>query len=333
MLIDPTIQYKYISLIGSELEGFKEVRHDVFNFRCPICGDSYDNKFKKRGYLLSKNGEFYFYCHNCNTSLQFKKFLQTVNVSLYNEMRNEILKSGKISFTKKEVHVSVPKIEIYKKDVLVNLYDLDDNHPGKQYLLNRKVPLEKLKNVKWTDDFPKLVHDTIGTKYDNSILPKSGIIFELKELDGKVTGYQIRSIDLNIPKNRRFMICSINEDHGFFYDTIDYDKTIYIVEGCTDSLFLDNCIAVLSAALWRLHPSENCVYINDNEPYNESVCKQIQKCIDKNYKVVLLPHMYNNMDVNDLVKNGVSITDLPKLFKQFTFSGLRSKIEFAKWKK
>ena len=187
--------------------------------------------------------------------------------------------------------------------------------------------------VKWCSDFPKLVRDTIGEKYSKTKLPKEGIIFELKDFDGKVTGYQIRSIDKNVPKSQRFVICSINEEHDFFYDTLDYTKKVYVIEGCTDSLFLNNSIAVLSSMLWKIHPSENCVYVNDQEPRNASVCKQIEKCISLGYPVVLLPREYENMDINDIVNSGIPPKDLETLFQKHTYTGLKAKMFFAKWKK
>lgn len=331
-MFDPIIQYKYVNLLGNSLEGFKEIRQNLYNFRCPICGDSEHKATKKRGYLFQKNGEFIFYCHNCGNSMNLSNFLKEVDSSLYSEYRKDLLLQNKIKFSKKEEEIKVPKFEIKSKS-LISISDLDKSHKAYQYLVSRKVPFEKFSFIKWTEDFPQLVHNTIGSKYDNSYLPKEGIIFELKELNGKTTGYQIRSIDINCKKEYRFVICSINDDHGYFYQNIDYTKNIFIVEGCTDSLFLPNSIAILSSTLWKLHLSDNCIYFNDNEPRNYAVCKQIEKCISKGYKVVLLPDEYENMDVNDLVKSGIDYKDIEKLFLKYTYSGLSAKIQFAKWKK
>ena len=40
-------------MIASRLSKFKRVKPNLYNFRCPICGDSQKNKNKARGYLLS----------------------------------------------------------------------------------------------------------------------------------------------------------------------------------------------------------------------------------------------------------------------------------------
>lgn len=334
-MIDPILEYRYVNLAGETLDGFKKLRENVYNFRCPICGDSLQKNSKKRGYFLKKEGRFIFYCHNCGASMSLKNFLyQTDNALFQQYQREQLLSCGKLKFEKKEVNVfeSVEKFEIRHTNIHT-ISSLQENHPAYQYLLSRNVPVEMFHRVKWTDNFPELVAETIGEKYLNTKLPKEGIIFELKELDGKVTGYQIRSIERNIPKSQRFVICSINDEHGYFYDTLDYSKPIYVIEGCTDALFLNNSIAVLSSMLWKINPSSNCVYINDQEPRNASVCKQIEKCIAMGYPVVLLPREYENMDINDIVNSGVSTRELETLFKKHTYSGLKAKMFFAKWKK
>lgn len=330
---DPILQYKYATLIGDRLDGFKKLRNGIYNFRCPICGDSEKNHIKKRGYLLEKNGEYWFYCHNCGTSMSLKQFIQHVDSELYKEYQTEIMTSGRLRFDKKEPVIKVPKFELKKSNHLIPLSKLDRAHPAVQYLNYRNVSESCYQYVKWCDNFPELVNETIGDKYKDSWLPECGIVFELREFDGKITGYQIRSIEKDCPKTRRFVICSINDEHGFYYKNIDYNRRIYIVEGCIDSLFIENCIAVLSASLYRIHPSDNCVYVNDQEPRNQQVVKQIGKCIEKGYRVVLMPHEYEGMDINDMINSGVKPDELKELFDKYTYSGLSAKIQFSKWKK
>ena len=47
------IDSKYIGLVSSRLQKFKRVKADLYNFRCPICGDSQKHKNKARGVFLS----------------------------------------------------------------------------------------------------------------------------------------------------------------------------------------------------------------------------------------------------------------------------------------
>ena len=47
------VDSKFIGLVSSRLQKFKRVKADLYNFRCPICGDSKKNKSKTRGYLYA----------------------------------------------------------------------------------------------------------------------------------------------------------------------------------------------------------------------------------------------------------------------------------------
>ena len=38
------VDVKYINLISSRLQKFKRVKNNLYNLRCPICGDSQKNK-------------------------------------------------------------------------------------------------------------------------------------------------------------------------------------------------------------------------------------------------------------------------------------------------
>jgi predicted restriction endonuclease len=43
------VDVKYINLISARFQKFKKVKNNLYNFRCPICGDSQRNKNKARG--------------------------------------------------------------------------------------------------------------------------------------------------------------------------------------------------------------------------------------------------------------------------------------------
>ena len=47
------IDLNYISKIQPRLQQFKKKRDYLFNFRCPVCGDSKKSKTKARAYLGS----------------------------------------------------------------------------------------------------------------------------------------------------------------------------------------------------------------------------------------------------------------------------------------
>ena len=60
-----SVESKYIRLLSHRLRNFKQKKDYVWNFSCPICGDSKKSKFKARGYLFTKKNELFYKCHNC----------------------------------------------------------------------------------------------------------------------------------------------------------------------------------------------------------------------------------------------------------------------------
>ena len=69
------VDSKYIGLVSSRLQKFKRVKADLYNFRCPICGDSQKHKNKARGYFYQVKMNTNYKCHNCGASLSFNNFL------------------------------------------------------------------------------------------------------------------------------------------------------------------------------------------------------------------------------------------------------------------
>ena len=85
---------KYIRLISSRLRNFKQKKEGLFNFSCPICGDSKKNLTKARGYAFSKGNDYFYRCHNCGVSTTLGNLLKDVDPSLHKEYVLENYKTG-----------------------------------------------------------------------------------------------------------------------------------------------------------------------------------------------------------------------------------------------
>ena len=332
---DRYTQEEYIERLDTTIDKFRKVRDGLYQGRCPICGDSAYDLFKRRFYIIlnSDDGLYSCYCHNCGYSASLKNFFKTIDNDLYNSYVSEVFKK-KNDFKKKEhkdfkvKSFSIPKYP----EGLIPISNLNDNHEAKMYMRKRKVPENMLKCVFWTDNYPELVHNFIGEKYDNSRLEKQGIVFVLRDLDGNITGFQLRDIFAK-DKKYRFYTCSHTNEHGYFYRKINKDKPIFVVEGCIDSLFLPNSIAALTSTIWKVQiPDADCLYFNDQEPRNSEVSKQVAKCLKLGLKTILLPPEYFNNDVNDLVNLGLSLNEIDELFKNNVYQGLAGKLKYAEWK-
>ena len=79
------IDSKYIGLISSRLQKFKRVKPDLYNFRCPVCGDSKKHKNKARGYLYAVKADMNFRWHNCGASMTFSNFLKEIVPNIHNQ--------------------------------------------------------------------------------------------------------------------------------------------------------------------------------------------------------------------------------------------------------
>ena len=54
------IDSKFIGLVSSRLDRFKKVKANLYNFRCPICGDSQKHKNKGKRIFLSGQNKYKF---------------------------------------------------------------------------------------------------------------------------------------------------------------------------------------------------------------------------------------------------------------------------------
>ena len=103
------IDRKYLGMVSSRLERFKERRTDLYNFRCPYCGDSQKKKTKARGYVYRKGNDLFFKCHNCGFGTTLARFLKHLDGTLFDQYCFERWKSGD------DGNANYPKPDIKKK--------------------------------------------------------------------------------------------------------------------------------------------------------------------------------------------------------------------------
>ena len=83
------VDLKYINILSGRLSLFKRKTNNLFNFRCPFCGDSQKNKLKARGYIYAKESKYSFKCHNCGTTSSIGNLIKHVDANLFKEYRTE----------------------------------------------------------------------------------------------------------------------------------------------------------------------------------------------------------------------------------------------------
>jgi predicted RNA-binding Zn-ribbon protein involved in translation (DUF1610 family) len=319
------IDSKYINLVSSRLQKFKRVKADLYNFRCPICGDSQRNKSKARGYLYPVKNNTNFKCHNCGASLSFNNFLKELDPVLHKQYTLEKFKQG---HTGKNFVVEAPKFDFTKPTFKkkLDLPKASTNSVAKEYLEKRKLNSEKFyfadKFKQWTNT-QKHTFDTIGRD-------ESRIIIPMYDTDSNLIGFQGRALG---PNSVKYITVMLSDDAPKIYglDQIDTSKPIYIVEGPFDSTFVQNAVAMCGSDIdIRSFGWCDYIYVFDNEPRNREIVNRISKTINRGDKVIIWPITIQQKDINDMVLAGLNVMDV---LKSNIYSGLEAKIKFNNWKK
>ena len=318
------VDSKYIGLVSSRLQKFKKVKTDLYNFRCPICGDSQKNKNKTRGYLYRVKNNTNFKCHNCGASMSFNNFLKDIDITLHKQYTLEKFKEG---HTGRNFVVEKPKLE-FKKPVFkskINLPKASSNPVAAEYLRNRKIDPDKFyyaeKFMEWANS-QKQTFDTIKKDEPRIVIP-------LYDESKNLIGFQGRSLGSSFTK---YITVMIQEDVPKVYglDKIDTTKTVYVTEGPFDSHFVRNAIAMCGSDANLGNLDYRFVYVYDNEPRNKEIVAKIDAATQRGDKVVIWPSNITDKDINDMVLSGL---DVQSVIELNTYSGLEAKLKFNTWKK
>ena len=319
------VDSKYIGLISSRLQKFKRVKPDLYNFRCPICGDSQKHKNKARGYIYVVKNNTNFKCHNCGASLSLNNFIKKIDGTLHKQYTLEKFKEG---HTGRGFVVEEPEFK-FKKPVFRKKLDLpkaSENADAREYLEKRKLNPDKFyfaNNFKRWVNSKKKTFDTIGRDECRIIIP-------MYDRDKNLIGFQGRSL---VPNSVKYITVMLEDEAPKIYglDSIDEKLPVYVVEGPFDSTFVNNSVALCGSDgdLGYLEGSDT-ILVYDNEPRNREIVGRIERCIERNQKVVIWPSNIIEKDINDMVLAG---HDVMSMLKLNTYSGLEAKLKFNTWKK
>ena len=319
------VDSKYIGLVSSRLQKFKRVKADLYNFRCPICGDSQKHKNKARGYFYQVKTNTNYKCHNCGASLSFNNFLKQLDTTLHKQYTLEKFKEG---HTGKNFVTEEPTFE-FKKPVFKQKLDLPKASEvpiAKEYLEKRKIDPTKFY-------FASKFKEWVNTKkqtFDTIRKDESRIIIPMYDTERNLIGFQGRSLG---PNSVKYITTMLDDDAPKIYglDQIRGGAPVFITEGPFDSTFIRNSIAMCGAdadiSRWGI---SDPVWIYDNEPRNVEIVKRIQAAISSKQTVVIWPSNVLEKDINDMVLAG---HDVQSIVEENIYSGLEATIKFNNWKK
>ena len=318
------VDVKYINLISSRFQKFKRVKNNLYNFRCPICGDSQTNKNKARGYLYQIKNNTNYKCHNCGINVSFNNFLKQIDTQIHKQYIFEKFKEGNTgkNFT---TQAPVLKFEAPKFKQKLNLPKASFNVIAKQYLEDRKL---NPNNYYYAEKFKEWTNSLRPT-FDNVSKDEPRIIIPLF-YQNILIGFQGRALG---PSKVKYITIMLTDDAPKIYglDKVQKNKSVYITEGPFDSTFISNSIALCGADgdvdKWGI---SDPVWVYDNEPRNREILSRISRVIEMGHKVIIWPSTIKEKDVNDMILSGL---DVQSVIESNTYSGLEAKLKFTTWKK
>ena len=318
------VDSKFIGIISPRLQKFKKVKNNLYNFRCPICGDSQKNKSKTRGYLYNIKSYMNFRCHNCGASMTFSNFLKVMDPVVHKQY---VFERFKDSNTGRGTVVEEPKFNFTAPEfkTKIDLPKASENPDAKKYLVDRNLDPDKFY---YADKFKEFTNSLKHT-FDDIKYEESRIIIPLF-YNKKLVGFQGRALG---PSPVKYLTTMLYDNAPKLYglDEIDDEKPIYIVEGPFDSCFLENSVAMCGSDVdigsfgWSSY-----IWVYDNEPRNREIVNRISNTIDTGAKVVIWPSDITHKDINDMSLGGHNVQ---KLVQSNVYSGLKAKLQFNTWKR
>jgi predicted RNA-binding Zn-ribbon protein involved in translation (DUF1610 family) len=317
------IDLKYIMLLSPRLDKFKKVRDNLFNFRCPYCGDSQKHSNKARGYFYRKKNDFFYKCHNCSIGTNLAKVVKYVDSELYRDYVLERYKSDAPKTETPEFEFEAPKFKKSDPELenLTPINKLNGDHPARQFVESRQIPKEYYNDLYLCAKFFQWSKISSQQEHPRLVIP-------FRDESGEVFAAQGRAFGKETPK---YLTIKFQDKPKIFgLDRVDFSRRFYVVEGPIDSLFVENCLAVAGADFRYIPPGDTTIVL-DNEPRSREIIKLMERLIQQNYELVIWPDTITQKDINDMVLAGVK--DIKTIIDNNTFSGLTAKAKLSAWKR
>jgi len=339
-----SVDSKYVRLISSRLRNFKQKKDYLWNFSCPICGDSQKNKTKARGYVFQKGTDLFYRCHNCGVSTNVGNLIKQVDGALHKEYVLERYKSGKSNNAHSAnaiLNITPPRFDKVAKQKIFEHGEWCDKLPSGhfclEYLQKRKIPEQFYDKLLFTQHYKQFC-DALIPNHGKQIVDDKRLVIPFYNEYNELIAVSGRALETSDKTLRYVTIRTIQSDNKLVYglERVDFNKLVKIVEGPIDSLFLSNCIASGDANLAICSKdieAEKKVLIFDCEPRNKEIVKMMQDAIKLGNDIVIWPNTMTGKDINEMILNGLSPDEIEKIISSNTFKNIEAQVRFNMWKK
>ena len=332
------IDVKFLNLLSTRLPKFKRKSENLFNFRCPHCGDSKKSSSKARGFVYQKKNDMFFKCHNCGVGQTLGNLIKFLDPSMYKEYVFERFKDGKVESDKPEFDFTPSKLLKTKTadekqlDSLKRFDQLVITHPAKKFIFDRLIPKIHWDKFFFCPNFYEWTNSIVPNKFPSLSQDHPRVVIPFYDRAGKFFAFQGRAFGKEQPK---YITIKFDETKQKIYglDRINLNKPVMITEGPIDSLFLDNALALAGADAVVNIQHEQCTIIFDNEPRNEQIVNRMISAVDKKFNLVVWPESLKYKDINDMIIAGMSSTKIASLIHSSTYCGLQAHQIINNWKR
>jgi len=303
--------------------------------RCHICGDSKKSRTKARGWLLEKDGNLNYYCHNCGASMGFGWFIKSLDPNLYTQYLadRKFQSMDNSAVIPNPIVQEPPKFNHNPLKAIKKISSLRFTHPAKQYVEDRLIPSHQHYRLYYATRFNAWTNSMIPKKLDDSN-DEPRLVIPFFDKDGKLFGYTGRSFDPNANIRYITIILDKSKPKIFGLDKVDFTKPYFVTEGALDSLFLDNAVAMAGSATSGegLEHIENATFVWDNEPRNKDIVKLMEKAVEAGRRVCFWPATPGK-DINEMVLNRWTPKQVQETIEMNSSAGLTAKLSLTMWRK
>lgn len=340
------LDLKYINMLGIRFRNFKRKGEYLFNFSCPLCGDSRTNKRAARGYVYRKGERLNYDCKRCGAGMSVKNLIRQIDPILHKDMQLEYFKPPereKETFRPKKEHPKPAVVDPFQG--LKRVSDLPANHMCRKYVEKRNIPVFQWDDLYYTDTFFAWSGHVLPGRYR---VPKDKrddeprLVIPFRNRQGKLTGFQGRQL-IGKETGSKYIFVAFASDEPLIWglDKIDIKQNIYVFEGPIDAMFVPNAVAcgggdLVTDILQLDIPHERFVIVYDNEPRKQTTVSKIKKAIMSGFAVCIWPAIEGS-DVNEMVQNKIAF-GLEKScryvftkIKEGTYSGVAADMALTAW--
>lgn len=342
--MDLVLEHKFVGLLSPRLSQFQRKDSNLYNCRCPICGDSQKTKTKARGYIYERKGSLFYRCHNCGAGMSLGNFIKNQDPTLYKQYVLERYKSGQTGKRQTRTQDAIEQFDFSPSknfgnntnNALSDLCDridiLHENHFAKEYVNARKLPKSSHDRLYYASDFKALVSSLLPDNSYNLVEDDQRLVLPFFDTFGRIIALQGRALSKD--NGLRYITIKIDEEANKIFGLDKWEKTkeTIVVEGPIDSLFLPNCLAMAGAdADLKFLDKSKTIIALDNERRNKQIVNRMESLIEQGFTVCIWADHINQKDINDMVLEGVS--NINQIIKDNSYAGITAKAKLSNWKR